>query len=105
MSIKTSVKLALTELKNVKMVARNKYGWPGGYSLFINTLDGGCLCAECCRKEFSAIAWDSFNGCSTGWRFNSVSSASELEMADFITENPDQYGFTYCDNCGKILND
>lgn len=35
---------------------RQPYAWPGGYEIHALTLDGGCLCHQCCKAEAETIA-------------------------------------------------
>jgi hypothetical protein len=75
-----------------KYVAREHYAWPGGYELFVITDDGGLLCFDCCRSEFTQIIWDEVNDCSTGWRVTAMDS-----MASYDEPH-------HCDHCSRVIS-
>ena len=77
-------------LTAAKRFAREVYAWPGGYPLAAITADGGCLCADCVKKEWRQICAESFQNTNCGFRIAGV---------DVNWENPD----LYCDHCGKKM--
>jgi hypothetical protein len=55
-------------IRQVKIAARDKYAWPGGYPLIVVMSDGGVLCCNCARTEFKLIARATRDGdASSGW--------------------------------------
>ena len=59
-----------------KMVARERYAWPGGYELFAFTDDSSVLCNDCCWTEFYNIK-TSFEG--DGWHCVGYGSTAETD--------------------------
>ena len=80
----------ILRLKQAKDFARNPYSWPGGYPKALITADGGCLCADCTRKEWTQIAAESFDNTNNGFRVAGI---------DVNWENPD----LYCDHCSERI--
>jgi hypothetical protein len=74
----------------LRAAIRSKFAWPGGYPMFGVTNDGGCLCMDCMRKEYKAIAYARRNNDSGGWL---------VEGVDVNWENPE----LYCDHCDKRI--
>jgi len=72
-----------------KYVARTKYAFPGGYEIYAVTDDGGILCFNCCRTEFSLIA---HSDPSDGWH---VSAATSTAMDE---------SWVTCDHCHKDIH-
>lgn len=68
-----------------------QYAWPGGYQMYLITLDGSSLCFECGRKEYaqisSAIRYPRSND---QWRV--IGTALNYEDNDCA-----------CDHCGKKI--
>lgn len=89
----------------LKQAIRTKCAWPGGYTLFGITSDGGSLCVDCMRKEFRSIVWSRLNDVSDGWKVIGIDSADNLESKEFIEENENEYSMHHCDNCNIVLND
>lgn len=69
-----------------------EYAWPGGYQMAFITSDGGLLCFECVRAEYSNVIWSIKNKVGDGWR---------VIACDILYEAPD--GPEYCSHCNKIL--
>lgn len=79
-------------LADAKMVAREKYAWPGGYALWLITADGGILCPECIRNEWPSIVRYTLWGQRTsGW----------FAEGAFYTESSDEP--ETCDHCGRVI--
>ena len=51
-----------------RIVRRERFAWPGGYSLALLTDDGGILCPDCVAAEFSQISRAHHAGLRDGWR-------------------------------------
>lgn len=80
-------------LLQIKGYLRNgAYAWPGGYPIYYVTRDGGVLCPDCVRKNWSQVVYDHLHKCNTGWR---VDGAGILEGDPEIEEWPS------CDDCGS----
>lgn len=78
-------------LQHAKSVAREPYAWPGGYSRFLVTSDGGVLCPHCVRAEFSNIArYTIWGQRSSGWCAEGHGYNDESEQMT-------------CDHCGKAF--
>lgn len=73
-----------------RYVRRERYAWPGGYPLALITTDGGLLCADCVRDNFSNIAWAHRSKCGDGWRPFGMTIAEE--------QSDDT-----CDHCGTYI--
>jgi hypothetical protein len=74
----------------VKMAIRSPYTFPGGYPVYIITADCGCLCPDCCKKEFRQIVQYTLWGQrDSGW----CAVASDINWASEIA----------CDHCGKPI--
>ena len=59
------------------LVARDGYGWPGGYELFAMTDAGRVLCFDCCKTNYRRIVTS--DG-SDGWHVTrSLSTANEVD--------------------------
>jgi hypothetical protein len=81
----------MTPLQQAKMVARDKYAWPGGYPMFLVMADGGCLCPACVKAEWRQIVqYTLWNQPESGW----MVLGQEINW-----ENPD----LYCDHCGERI--
>lgn len=77
-------------LRAAKEYVRHPYSWPGGYPKALITADGGCLCADCVKKEWRQICEESFENTNCGFRVAGV---------DVNYENTE----LYCDHCGKQM--
>ena len=77
-------------LKAAKDYIRAPYAWPGGYPLALITADGGCLCADCARKEWKFICAESFENTNCGFRVSGVGINWENDEL-------------YCDHCGAKI--
>lgn len=81
-----------TALEAAKLVARERYAWPGGYPLSLLMADGGLLCADCIRANFrSIVLYTRWNQPRSGW----CASGYNVE------ESPEHAAI--CDNCGKVI--
>lgn len=54
-------------IREVKLAARNKFAWPGGYPLMVVMSDGECLCCDCARKDFGLVARATRDQDRSGW--------------------------------------
>ena len=80
-----------TPLNQAKIVARERYAWPGGYALFLVTTDGGLLCSQCVRDEWRNIVQASLWKSCNGWQpagLDHTGNSDETEC---------------CDHCGKNI--
>lgn len=78
-------------LRDAKMVARDKYAWPGGYPLFLVMADGGCLCPKCVRSEWRQIVrYTLWSQPQSGWM---------AATPDINYEDSD----LFCDHCGEQI--
>jgi len=84
------MKTDILNLRAAKQFARAPYAWPGGYPLAAITADGGCLCANCVKKEWRLICGEHFDNTNCGFRIAGVS---------VNWENPE----LYCDHCGAQI--
>lgn len=73
----------------VRMVARERYAWPGGYELLAITSDGGLLCSTCVRENYRQIIEHTKDKIPTGWDVVAVITEAEVEED--------------CSHCGKAL--
>jgi hypothetical protein len=79
-------------LRDAKIVAREKYAWPGGYPLALIMSDGGVLCPDCVRKEWRNIVQYTFwNQPGSGWMAEGM-SVEECPESDVS-----------CDHCNAII--
>lgn len=53
---------------DIKQAIREPYAWPGGYPLYVDMYDGGCLCVACGKEELYRIATATAQKFSDGWR-------------------------------------
>lgn len=88
--MKTSLKKRLAITKQVKDAIRNPHAWPGGYPLTVICRDGGAICPECAKSNWSSIAHDTIKGWETGWDVAGVQILWEGENT--------------CDQCGTNLD-
>ena len=79
----------------VRMVARERYAWPGGYELCVVTSDGALVCSGCVRENYREIIDSTKKEISDGWRCIGISNESELED-DFCSECNKQLGYETC---------
>lgn len=54
-------------IREVKLAARHKYAWPGGYPLEVIMSDGETLCVDCAKSEFPRIGRATRDGDRGGW--------------------------------------
>ena len=81
-----------TGTKAAKLVARDRYAWPGGYAMALITSDGGELCPDCVRAEFRQIIWSHLtNETGSGWHPAGITHDGETDD-DLI-----------CDHCGREI--
>jgi hypothetical protein len=90
-----------------RLVAREKYLWPGAYLAVLVTDDGGLLCPYCVRSEYRQIyeesKWDSPG---SGWKPAGITGTHEMECFDEDGNVLDIDDFvTPCDHCGRNLFD
>lgn len=82
-------------IKNLKDLRKyfqaGPYAWPGGHDIVYLCDDGGVLCHDCVKSEYSLIVWSIRNNCSDGWRV----VAASVEVPDI--EN------IYCSHCNKCI--
>lgn len=91
--------------KELKNAIRNKYAWPGGYTLFGVCSDGGVLCSKCMRENFHSILWSIKNNVSDGWKVIRIDCAANLEPREWIEEHSEEYCLEFCAHCNDVLND
>lgn len=77
-------------LQAARIVAEQRFIWPGGYAMGIMTEDGGCLCGACVKKELKNIT-------------DPTASSQWKPQAAFYTDADDEN--TMCDHCGRPLTD
>jgi hypothetical protein len=75
-----------SQIRAAKQVAKNKFTWPGGYPLFTVCNDGGTLCANCTKENFTLIARATRDHDNSGWDV----AGSEINWEDRTLT---------CDNC------
>jgi hypothetical protein len=81
----------ITNMKNghtvgiVKVTARDRYAWPGGYPLFVVMADGDAMCCACARKNFGLIGRATRDNSRNGWAASG--SAINWEDADLVCCN------------------
>jgi hypothetical protein len=68
----------------VRLVARERYAWPGGYMMFA-VLDGAMLCSNCVRERYDIELRDALDG--------TIREAGIMHDGEF--DGPE-----YCDHCG-----
>lgn len=56
-----------TPIEAAKLVARERYAWPGGYPLVLVMSDGETLCPDCVARNFREIARATRDGDRSGW--------------------------------------
>ena len=79
-------------LRAAKIVAREKFAWPGGYALFLVMSDGGILCPECIRANWrSIVQYTLWRQPQSGW------DAAGLDHTGNCDDPPN------CDDCGRII--
>ena len=54
-------------IRQVKLAARNRFAWPGGYPLVVVMTDGECLCVDCAKSEFARIGRATRDDDRGGW--------------------------------------
>ena len=82
-----------TPMGAARYVRRERYAFPGGYSLALMTTDGGLLCPDCVASEFAQVSWQHRNKCDGGFRPAEVLSGAETD------------GAMVCDHCGKVMQE
>lgn len=78
-------------LRQVRRMAREKYAWPGGYSLALVMTDGAVLCPDCVRSEYRQISHETRHGMSGGWAAAAVDCAANWEESET------------CEHCSKLI--
>jgi hypothetical protein len=79
-------------LRDAKVVAREKYAWPGGYALSLVMADGGVLCPECVKHEWrSIVRYTLWNLPQSGWMAAGL-AVEECPESD-----------VYCDHCNAVI--
>jgi len=82
-------------IREVKLAAREKFAWPGGYPLVVVMTDGACLCCDCARQNFAQIGRATRDGLRDGWAAAGVDAhmqgAPEI-CAHCGVEIPSAYG-------------
>ncbi|ARB05743.1 hypothetical protein [Synechococcus virus S-ESS1] len=68
------------------------FAWPGAYTLFLITSDGGALCFDCARKESRLIIDSIRGGHSDGWKVQGCAPADDV-------------GAVSCDHCGQWISE
>ncbi len=82
----------LKALREAKIVARERFAWPGGYPLVLITSDGGCLCAACVRKEWrNIVQYALWEQPTSGWHPAGLQIEEDSESEEC------------CDHCGAII--
>ena len=76
-----------------RLVARERYVWPGGYALFLVTADGGVLCSDCVRAEYRNIYDSHKTQTNDGWQPTGIAASAEIDIET-----------VYCDHCGRDLS-
>lgn len=66
------------------------FAWPGGYPLYLVTLDGAALCFDCARANLREITEEIRGNYSTGWRV--VGCETNEENTELT-----------CDHCGARI--
>jgi len=82
-----------------RYVARIRYSFPGGYSLYAITDDGGTLCADCCRSEYWQIA---HSNPGDGWHVIALDIETEYQDLNEPDCDPD-YEPNYCSHCSEQI--
>ncbi len=101
-------KLTSVELKQA---IRDKFTFPGSYTLLGVTSDGAYLCTDCMRENFHLIVRDRLDAKhryihrSHQWNIIGIEASCDLEGKEFIEEHSEEYSLTICDHCNKVLND
>ena len=79
----------------VRIIARDRYAWPGGYELLAVMDDGALVCSGCLHENYREILTDTKKGWNTGWRVVGYTTDDCCEK-----DNAD-----YCAHCNKPLFD
>ncbi len=66
-------------LDMLRLVARERCAWPGGYELCAITNDGALICSECCRENFYGMVDSTKKEIDDGWQVVGFTNESELE--------------------------
>lgn len=77
--------------RKIKEAIRTKYAWPGGYTIYLITSDGGILCTKCARQEYRQIAYSVRHKLSDGWRVTAIDCTGNYDCDTPI----------HCDHCHK----
>lgn len=80
--------------KEVKDAIRQKYAWPGGYTIVLITDDGQPMCCDCGRKEYRQIADSMRHNNHDGWAIEGIS---------LLEGDKEHEGDTICCNCGRDI--
>ena len=73
----------------LRAAIRNKYAWPGGYTMYLVMSDGEELCMDCARSEYRQIARSNKYGIQDGWKPEGIDINYEDEI--------------YCAHCNKQI--
>lgn len=76
-------------LDMVRMIARDRYTFPGGYELIALMDDGGIVCSQCVRNNYKDILHSTKQKSAEGWQVVGILNSSELDED------------AYCDHCNK----
>jgi hypothetical protein len=82
----------VNRLEAMRLIARNKFAWPGGYEIFAITADGETVCHECIRKEYRSI-YRATRDKGTDAQWEVAGHALDCE-----TESQ-----TFCAHCNRII--
>jgi hypothetical protein len=77
-----------------RAVRMGPYAWPGGYSIFGVTSDGGVLCARCMDAERRSIAYAIGHDVPDGWRVEAVDCMANVDGDDTMI----------CDGCNVNMH-
>ena len=80
--------------KRVKQAIRDKFAWPGGYTIVLLANDGHPICTDCGRSEWKNICSSMMLGIADGWKIESI----------FLLEGEKEYeGDCICAHCNKDI--
>lgn len=75
-----------------RIVARERFAWPGGYELVLITSDGGCLCSACVRENYRSVYDSHKTKTDDGWRPGGLM---------ILEGGREDYDGLTCDNCNR----
>ena len=76
-----------------RVVARDKFVWPGGYLLCLVTADAGALCPDCVVSEYALIYESHKTDGADEWQPAGMLCAAEVESMGI------------CDHCGRNMDE